>query len=305
MMRRSILTLLACVLAAGVSYAAKPAQPAKPANPGRWVTVNPVATELALALGDPARLVGVDQTSVLPATLASLPRVGYQRTLSTEGILSLRPTLVLATEDAGPPATLQALREANVKVEVLPAAPTVQATRERILRAGLLLNAAPRARQLVAALDRQLARARARVAAAPKPTRVLFLYTRGNASALVSGSDTPADAVLRLAGAENAVRGFTGYRALGAEALVAAAPEALLLPESAVQSLGGIDAVLALPGISLTPAGRDRRVIVMDDAHLLQFGPRLGEAVNELFDRLHSATAPEAPEAPAASATTK
>ena len=61
-----------------------------------------------------ADLVGVDTTSLYPEAARRLPSVGYARSLSAEGVLSLRPTLIVASEDAGPPAVLRQLSAAGV-----------------------------------------------------------------------------------------------------------------------------------------------------------------------------------------------
>lgn len=258
--------------------------------PRRLVTVTPVATDIVLSLGARQMIVGVDQTSVVTPDSTAPPRVGYQRALSAEGILALRPTLVIGTEDAGPPPVLDALRRAGVKVEILPAAATVDAARQRIRRVGDLLGLRNAARRLVADLDRDVEAAVARRGAVGAETRVLFVYTRGNTSALVSGAGTPADAVIGMAGARNAMGDFTGYRPLGAEAIAAAAPDVILAPKSAAQALGGVEVILALPGMSLTPAGRTRRVVVLEDDRILHFGPGFGKALGSLVDALAAGT---------------
>ncbi len=150
---------------------------------------------------------------------------------------------------------------------------------------GEVLGSRGAARRLVADFDRDVEAALARRAEVAG-VKILFLYTRGNTAALVSGGSTPADAIIQLAGGSNAVVGFDGYRPLGAEAIAAAAPDIILIPKSAAEALGGVDAVLALPGISLTPAGRARRVVVLGDDRMLQFGPSLGKGLVALIDDL-------------------
>jgi iron complex transport system substrate-binding protein len=115
---------------------------------------------------------------------------------------------------------------------------------------------------------------------------VLFVYARGAGTLMVSGGGTSAAEMLRLAGATNAVQGFEGFRPLTAEAVVAARPDIVLLPSRGLASLGGVEAVLKLPGMALTPAGRARRVVALDDTLLLGFGPRLADAVEQLIHLL-------------------
>ena len=68
-----------------------------------------------MALGGEDRLIGVDTTSQHPASLRALPSIGYQRQLAAEGILSLRPDLLLGSEEMGPPPVLEQLRSAGVR----------------------------------------------------------------------------------------------------------------------------------------------------------------------------------------------
>lgn len=69
----------------------------------RIVSLNGVTTEILFALGVGDRVVGRDTSSYYPASVNKLPTVGYQFQLNVEGILSLRPTLVLGREDVRPP----------------------------------------------------------------------------------------------------------------------------------------------------------------------------------------------------------
>ncbi|MEO0603960.1 MAG: ABC transporter substrate-binding protein, partial [Myxococcota bacterium] len=123
--------------------------------------------------------------------------------------------------------------------------------------------------------------------AKPDPApRVVFIYARGGGTLNVAGLDTGAGRMVELAGGVNAVTGYTGYKPLTAESLVLAKPDVLLLTSRGLESLGGTEGLLAQPGVSLTPAGQNRRIVVLDDLLLLGFGPRVGEGVVELAKRL-------------------
>ena len=108
----------------------------------------------------------------------------------------------------------------------------------------------------------------------PHP-RALFIYARGMGTLFVAGANTGAAEMLRLVGAVNVGAPLEGYKPFTAEAVATSGAEVIVLPEKGLQSLGGIEALLALPGMSQTPAARARRVVTVDDALLLGFGPRL------------------------------
>jgi iron complex transport system substrate-binding protein len=203
------------------------------------------------------------------------------------GVLSLRPTLILATTDAGPPAAIDQLRASGVSLLLIPAEPTLDGVRAKVWAVARSLGLAQRGEALIHAIEGDLARAAALVERARGRPRVLFLLGRLDGTPQAAGTGTAADAMIRLAGGTNAVSGYAGYRPLTPEAAVAAAPDVLLATEAGLVGVGGAEALLTLPGFALTPAGRARRVVAMDALYLLGFGPRVGQAALELARRLH------------------
>lgn len=253
----------------------------------RIVSINGAVTEVVYALNSGSKVVGVDTSSVYPEEVTKLPKIGYQRRVSAEGILSLRPSLVIATTEAGPPEAIAQLQNTGVSVLVVTEKPTVEGARERIRSIAQALQADEVGQELLRALDADLERVRAKLQNVASKPKVLFIYARGQGTLLISGAGTSADEMIKLAGGVNAVTGYQGFRPLTAEAVVAAAPDIVLLPERGLQSIGGAENLLALPGLRQTPAGKNRLVIAMDDLYLLGFGPRTGRAVEDLALLLH------------------
>lgn len=253
----------------------------------RIVSVAGALTETVYLLGAGHLLVGVDTTSQHPPEARALPSVGYMRQLSAEGILSLAPTLVVATADAGPPAVLAQLRAATVAVMVLPSHHDVASLEARILGVGEAVGRPQAARELAHLVTDDIRRLGERLASVGRRPRVLFLLAAGQTGGLASGTGTAADAMIRLAGGENAIRGYEGYKPLTAEGAVGAAPDVILFPSHAAGGLGGREGVLRLPGIATTPAARAGRVLQMDSLALLGFGPRMAVALRDLAAELH------------------
>jgi iron complex transport system substrate-binding protein len=246
----------------------------------RIVAIGSAVTETLFALGVGDRVIAVDSTSQWPEAVRALPQVGYQRTLGAEGILALAPTLVLGTNQAGPPATLDKLRAAGVPVLILPMGPRVEETLQSIKTIARLTGREREAAELVAGIqDRIRLQAGRREAAKPG---VLFILSAAGGTPLAAGRGNNADSVIALAGGRNVVDSYEGYRPLSTEAVVGLAPDVIVIPDHVLKELGGMAGVLALPGIAATPAGRKRRVIAMDGAFLLGMGPRLPDAVEAL-----------------------
>jgi iron complex transport system substrate-binding protein len=287
--------------------AASTAAPARePDADARIVCVGGALTEIVFALGAGERVVAVDSGSTWPPEARDRSQLGYQRALSAEGVLALRPSLVLVTPDAGPRETLRQLRDAGVAVHVIPAEPSPEGALAKIAAVAQVLGRPAQGEALRAALQRDLDEARERLAQArsreARPPRVLCVYARSRGALFACGAGTPLDAMVALAGGSNALGDLRGGHPLGAESAVAATPDAIVMPAGSAEIWGGADALLADAGLQLTPAGRTQHVIALDDLQLTGFGPRMGAALVELVRALHepATAANEAQTAPGA-----
>ena len=261
--------------------------PAAAEEPPRVVSIGGDLTEIVYTLGAGAMLVGVDTTSTWPAEADGLAKVGYMRQLAVEGILSLAPDLVLAAGDAGPASVLERLAQAGVDVRVAPNDASVAGVVEKIRFVGDALGRSAEAEDAVARFAAEMAEVETAVANVAVHPRVLFLISAASGSLMAAGTGTSADAIIVLARGTNAVAGFAGYKPVNAEAMIAAAPDMLLLPSHAVAEPGRLEAILSDPALAATPAVRNQQVVVIDSLLLLGFGPRTPQAVMELARALH------------------
>jgi len=275
---RFVASLLAALVLVGAAYAA----PSK-----RVVSIGGDVTEIVYALGEESRIVGVDDTSVYPPGAHALPHVGYLRNLSSEGIISLKPDLVLAAKAAGPAAVLTQLGDAKISLVHVTGADTFDGVLAKIDIVAKTLGADAAGAKLKADLTAQMAKVDKALAGVTVKPKALFLLAQGPAGALAAGRGSAADAMITLAHGTNVASGFEGYKPLTAESAVALAPDVIIVAEHAVQMLGGLDAMKARPEIAITPAAKNNRVVVMDAQMLLGFGPRLPEAVSQLAAALH------------------
>ena len=277
---------LAVTLGLG-AMAAAAALPARAQTPPRIVSVGSALTEIVYALGAEGLLVGVDTTSQYPAAAQALPQVGYMRALSAEGVLALKPTLVVATTAAGPATTLDQLRATGVEVIVLPDLYDYDSVIAKIASVGRVTGKQREAEAMIARGRGDMAALTARLAKATGKPRVLFLLSMGGGAPQAAGRDTAADGIIRLAGGANAIDGYAGYRPLTPEAVIASRPDVVLVTRQTAQAMGGAQAVLDQPALRQTPAGRAGKVLEFDTLLLLGFGPRTPQAAQELAMALH------------------
>jgi len=285
---KKLCTFIICVAAFLLLAGCAPQSSVKSTdNSERIVAVGGSVTEIVYALGAGEKLVGTDTSSIYPEAATKLPQVGYQRTLSAEGVLSLKPSLVIILPEAGPPTAIQQIENAGVKVLRVGNESTLEGTKTKIRSIAEVINHREKAEEIIKNLENDLAEAEKIAATKQTKPKVVFIYSRGSGAPQVGGSGTPADAMIKMAGGINAVTEFSDYKALTPEALVAAAPDVILLPARGLTSLGGIEAVLNLPGVAETPAGKSKKIVTVDDMLLLGFTPRLGQGVKELCEKIH------------------
>lgn len=255
----------------------------------RLITLFGDITEIVYALGAEAQLVARDASSIYPAEAETLPNLGFAGTLNAEAVLALEPTLVIGTQLSGPAGVLDQLRDAGVEVLLLDAARGLDAPRLKIQAIGAALGIPRTAAALADEVERRLAEATAGAEAVERPLRVLHVYIRRGGVQLVSGAGNEAQTIIEAAGGIDAATetGIVGWESLTPEALVAIDPEVYLVMDRGLEAIGGVEGLLAIPGMAETRAGRGRYVVSMPDLELL-LGPRLPEAVADLSAALRA-----------------
>lgn len=259
--------------------------------PQRWVSAGGALSEWISALGGERQLVGVDTTSQHPESLKSLPSIGYQRQLSAEGILSLRPDVLIGTEEMGPPPVLVQVRKAGVRVELFSSKAELDAVDDNLQRLGSLLGAEQKAAELTAGYHQQLGALQARVKkaqASQKAPGVVLLVGHAGAKPLIAGLGTSGDWLLRQAGARN-LADHPGYKNFSVEALAALDPDVLVFSD---RSLDGEQALQALlkenPALAASRAVREKRLVALDPTLLVGgLGPRLPVTLNALAEAFY------------------
>ena len=255
----------------------------------RIVSAGNGVTEIIYALGAGDQVIAVDQTSTWPTEVNQLPRLGYHKQLSAEGILALEPTMLIGTEDMGPPSTLAQLESAGVEVEALPLKHTAESIENQIKSLASILGKEQQGNALWEDIEDSLDEAKALAASYEKKHEkkvpVLFVLAMGGRSPTIAGTGTAANAMIGLAGGYNpAAEQFKGYKALSNEAMLLLAPEVIIFPGSTSNPNMTPETLLEqMPILKQTPAGKSGRVVAIDGNMLLGgLGPRTGDVALSL-----------------------
>ncbi|MEM6378140.1 MAG: helical backbone metal receptor [Bacteroidota bacterium] len=257
-------------------------------NYERIVSLSGSITETLFAMGHGDKVVAVDVTSTYPAeALAEVPRLGHVRQLNIEGVMSQQPDLIILLKENEALPAVQQLKESGVELLIVDSEDKYEAPIEI---AKVLSEKIGGSQEKVAELEQRLMAQKSELEALvgenPNRPKVLFIYARGTNNMMVAGTGTPAEEMIQMAGGQNAITEFEGFKALSAEGLIQAQPDYILMFESGLQSVGGTEPLMEVEGIQKTPAGQAQRIITMDGLKLLGFTPRIGDAALELAKKL-------------------
>ncbi len=256
------------------------------AEESRIISADGAVTETIIALGAGAQLAGVDTTSHYPPeVIAELPKVGYLRALPVEGILSLKPTRLITTEEAGPKQTLEQIAAAGVEVVRLPVVRDVTSALARIRQVGELVDQQDEAKLLTQNIAEEVDTLKQSMAQKP-PARVLILLAAGDHGVMLGGKGTAADALLLSLGLQSALPDVTGFKPASREALLASNPDAIVIAEARP----GQFRQEQWPELTQLKAWKEGNRVTANAMMLLGFGPRLAEALQTV-----AATIPDEP----------
>jgi len=241
----------------------------------RIVSLGGAISETLVALDLLPNIVGRDVTSVFPEDLLEVQDLGHHSQIKLETLLALNPSVVVTTSGFLSDELRIRIRKYGIDLIEFHQDYTLASTAKMIDSLGSVFGRSEAAQNLVA----QLPESKAVSEDGPK---VIFIYARGAGALNIAGENTFASSLIRMAGGQPAVTDFEGFRSLTPEALAAANPDYLLFFNTGYASLGGEEGILKIPGIKETNAGKNRAFLAMDAALLNNFGPRLGQAVDQL-----------------------
>lgn len=256
----------------------------------RIVTLSGDLTELVFALGLGSSVVATDVTTVHPPEAVGLPIVGVGRFLTAEGVLGQSPTLVLGDVHTAPATAIEQIRGAGVPVFILDVPTSFEGLYAKVGEVAAALGAPGRGEELVSKMRDEIAGVIASAAPLEAAPGVAFVYSRGPDVMLLFGSEMTTHPLIEAAGGRDvgAATGVGRTVAVTPEAIVAAAPDVIIITSEGLEALGGVEGLLAIPGFAQTPAGRDGFILDYPEGDILTFGPRIGGVLARLVDDLRS-----------------
>lgn len=251
---------------------------AQHAAPQRIISLGGGVTEIIYALGQQDRLVGLDQSSIYPREAQSLPSVGYYRSVPIEGVLRLKPDLVIASEQAGPVHALEQLRSMGLKIESVSDQPELDSLYRRIQQIADLLGVPQRGQLMRDQLEHKLAHSYRY--SSHRPSAMMIVMRSGKL--LGAGRDTAAAKIMELSSLDNVLNDLKGYRPISAEIVSATLPSAIIVTTFSVHSMGGMNSVREHIALRHAPAAKNGKIVELDDLLAQALGPRLPFAIETI-----------------------
>ena len=247
-------------------------------------------TEIIYFLNEEEKLVAVDITSNYPEKATELPSIGYVRTLSTEGVLSLDPNLILGEEDMGPPLVIDQIKSTGVDLRVIEEDYTLDSIIGKILCVGEILGVKEKATKLINSelkknIDNLID---TKLAGVNKNKKVMIILGMDGTSPMVAGLQTSGNGFVEMIGASNIMSSFEGWKPVSAESILVQNPDLIIITNRGLNNFGTIEKLAQHPSLAFTNAAQNLNILAIDGMSLLGFGPRTIEVANTVAEKLKS-----------------
>ncbi len=258
----------------------------------RIVCLSKHLTEMVFALGKGHDIVAVDLSSTYPDSAKLLKTVGYHRALSPESIIAMNPDLVIHSNDIGPENVLPQITKAGLNVKAFGGANTIDSAKILLKQLGKFFGEEAKADSICKKMDADIAAATDSLKAmALKDTPNVMIIHFGRANNIyfvMSGRKGVGDKMINLAGGKVTVYDGKGARQISAEAVATANPDIIIATDYGYDQMGSMEKFITdVPGIALTNAGKNKRIVRFEEHDLIYFGPRTSENIIKLMKLLH------------------
>ena len=256
----------------------------------RIVCVSKHLTEMVFALGKGHNIVACDLTSTYHDSAKLLTTVGYHRALNPEGIIAMKPDLVIHSNDIGPATVIPQVQKVGLQIKPFGAANTYDSAKLVLIELGKFFGVESTADSIIAKMDREMMFVKEiRSKQTDTPSVMIIHYGQANNNFFVmSGRNGAGDRMIKSAGGKSALYDAKGARQLSAEAIAAANPDIIIATDFGFDKMGGtVDKFKTIPGVALTNAAKNNRIYRFEEHDLVYFGPRTGENVLKLMNLIH------------------
>ena len=257
----------------------------------RVVSVSKQINEFLYEIHAESVLVARDLTSIYPEQIKTLPSVGYHRALNAEGIISMKPTMLLTDGNFGPDAVSEQVKKVGIPIVTMKPGAGQDSAQLLMAQLGKEFHHEKQADSVIAQWKSDMAAALAdtvKWAGQPKP-RVMIMHMGQIANSyLAIKRGSAGDQIIQWAGGVNAIDSIGGMLRLTPEIIAKAAPDIIIATDVGFDRLGSAEKFAEMPGVALTPAGKAKKIYRIDEIEVMYFGPRTAMSLRKIAGWLHS-----------------
>jgi iron complex transport system substrate-binding protein len=255
----------------------------------RIVCISKQINEYIYALGAEKDLVAVDLSSIYPPQIKNLPNVGYHRALSAEGIISMKPTLVLHDGNIAPAAVIDQVKKVGIPLEELKSGRGLDSAKLLLRQVGSFFHKDATADSVIKVWEQgmgEVLKDSVVQSKGNKPRVLIVHYGRASNIYLAITKNSPAGQMIEWAGAVNAIDSTGGMARINAEMIAKAAPDIIIATDFGFDKFGSVEKFKEMPGVSLTPAGKNGRIYRIEESEIVYFGPRTPGVLKKIKDMI-------------------
>ena len=255
----------------------------------RIVVAGGSITEILFFLNESQNIVAVDSTSNFPEEAKNYPSIGYVRSLSAEGVLSLNPTLIIGENDMGPKNVIEQLNKSKVELRVLNEKNSIMGIQDKISCIASILgkNNTENSENNISLKKSATNLKKVSKVNSKKNIRGLVILMMQGTSPVVAGRNTSGEDFLKMIGSKNTMSSFEGWKPAGKEAILLSNPNFILITKRAIKNYSSLNLFLRESGIEMTEAAQNKNVYSLDGMSFLGFGPRTINLGLEISDKIH------------------
>jgi iron complex transport system substrate-binding protein len=258
----------------------------------RVISASKQYTEIIYALGADENLVAVDLSSTYPNEAQQLPTIGYHMKLSFEGIMSVKPDIILhhgGKFSIGPEHVVSQLQKLNIPMKEFDTKSTdINSTKQLITEMGSYFGKEEKATELCQKLELDMKEALEERLKYKDTVKVVVMhFGRAMNIYLAAGKNSTAGKMVEWAGGVTPIEKEEMSRVLSPELIAKANPDVILLTDYGYDRLGSQEKVKELPGVALTNAAKNNQIYRVEEHDLIYLGPRTGKNVLKLQELIH------------------
>ena len=245
-------------------------------NNSRIVVAGGSIAEILFFLDQQDKIVALDVTSTFPEQTKDYPSIGYVRGLSTEGILSMNPSLIIGENDMGPPFVVSQLKETDIDFRTIPEEQSIEGVLQKIYCVASILDIEDIA---IEKIDIELSSTVTQLNDIVKSkkiedVKIMLILSMKGSSPIVAGLNTSGHGYIEMLGAKNAFDSFEGWQVVSPESILKENPDFIILPQRDLHKNSDVSKIVDDPIFANINAGKQNNFIFDDGMAILGFSPR-------------------------------